>query len=100
MFRPRAGLRSVLRGAALHSVGALLVLMASAHALRAQSTAFVDSEATPGPLRQVAPVMSAHAMIVTANAHASQAGLEMLQAGGTAADAAAAAAFALNVVEP
>jgi len=39
-------------------------------------------------------------MIATANPHASQAGLEMLRAGGSALDAALAAQFVLNLTEP
>jgi gamma-glutamyltranspeptidase/glutathione hydrolase len=45
-------------------------------------------------------VHSRHAMIATANVHASRAGMEMLRAGGSALDAAIAAQMVLNLVEP
>ncbi|NMG43695.1 gamma-glutamyltransferase [Aromatoleum toluvorans] len=45
-------------------------------------------------------VTASKAMVVTANPHATAAGLELLHAGGSAVDAAIAAALVLNVVEP
>jgi gamma-glutamyltranspeptidase/glutathione hydrolase len=54
-----------------------------------------------GPGRAApAGVRAERQMVVTANRHASQAGLEMLRAGGSAVDAAIAAQLVLGLVEP
>ncbi|MEL6217730.1 MAG: gamma-glutamyltransferase [Pseudomonadota bacterium] len=77
-------------------LSALLGAFAGASA-SAQTQA--DPEAATG--RDPKPLVRAeHEMIVTANPHASRAGLAMLQAGGSAADATIAALLVLNVVEP
>src|SRR5690606_579821 len=52
------------------------------------------------PRHEKTEVVAYRHMIVAANPHAAEAGLAMLRAGGSAADAAIAAAMVLNLVEP
>jgi len=54
----------------------------------------------PTPAAAEGPARAANRMVVTANPLATQAGLEILRAGGTAVDAAIAAQMVLNLVEP
>lgn len=93
MGSPRLRRRAV---ACLLAIGIWAALLPPGSAAQSQA----DPEAGAGPLRPVEELVTDHAMIVTANPLATQAGLEILRAGGNAVDAAAAASLALNVVEP
>jgi gamma-glutamyltranspeptidase / glutathione hydrolase len=70
----------------------------------AQSAAGTDTKQVApeaATLSAVKPLVTAHRhMVVAANPYASQAGVEILRAGGSAIDAAIAVQMALNLVEP
>ncbi|MBN8912541.1 MAG: gamma-glutamyltransferase [Rhizobiales bacterium] len=82
---------------------ALLLTWASATPLRAQDAGFpraqLEPEAGSGSTAKTLAVASKY-LISTANPLASEAGREMLRAGGSAADAAIAAQLVLGLVEP
>lgn len=90
--RPRAIGRVV--GVALAAVAGL-GLLASAEAQRGA----IEPEAASGREAKALARAERH-MVSSANVHASAAGLEMLRRGGSAVDAAIAAALVLNLVEP
>ena len=56
--------------------------------------------AAPAPAWHAAPARAAHAMVVTEQHYATQAGVEVLRSGGNAVDAAVAVGYALAVVDP
>lgn len=89
VFRWRRRVLLGVLGAALPALVSPLVV-AQAPAQPEAATGFQPRPAVHAP----------RAMVVTANEHATAAALAMLHAGGSAADAAVAAALVLNVVEP
>jgi len=84
-------------------VGASLLLTsllcATALTVAAVAQDYVSPEASTGRYRQVGGEAKSF-MVVAANPHASAAGVEILKAGGSAADAAVAVQTVLNMVEP
>lgn len=77
----------------------LLVFLLAAASFSAQAVDSDLPEAATG-FGPVAEALGQRFMAVTANLHASEAALEILDLGGSAADAAIAAQLVLNVVEP
>ncbi|HEX7006505.1 MAG TPA: gamma-glutamyltransferase [Alphaproteobacteria bacterium] len=82
-------------------LAAALILAAPAGSLAQDAPPPDDtSPEGPSPRHEKTEVVAYRHMIVAANPHAAEAGLAMLRAGGSAADAAIAAAMVLNLVEP
>lgn len=79
-------------------ITALVVIAALLATSRLASSRSAPESATGTTQQQLA--VATRTMIATPNAHATRAGLAMLRAGGSAADAAVAAALVLGLVEP
>ena len=82
------------------SFSALLICLAVAGWASPAVGETSEARKSPEAVRAAAGVTARRAMVVTANPHATRAGLEILRSGGNAVDALAAAQFALEVVEP
>ena len=88
-----------LRGAAARAAIALALALPTTNQLAAQPSQQSPEAATPGA-RHAPLVAASRHMVATANPHATDAGREILRAGGSAVDAAITVQLVLGLVEP
>jgi gamma-glutamyltranspeptidase/glutathione hydrolase len=82
------------------ALGAMLLLVALAPAVALSQDQGPTAPSTAAPPLHIAPVTAQHGMVVTQDKHASRIGLDVLERGGNAVDAAVAVGFALAVTLP
>jgi len=95
LINPRLTRRGFV-AASLAALGAALTLVVAPAIVLAQATA----PSTAAPPTRIVPVTAPHGMVVTQEAHATRVGVDILQRGGNAVDAAVAVGFALAVTLP
>jgi gamma-glutamyltranspeptidase/glutathione hydrolase len=110
MFQPdtarRSSARSVHTGAALRRTALAIALVALSGTASARDTRPATPDfshapaATQAMLAKARPVLAKHAMVVSDQHYATEAGVQILKEGGNAIDAAVAVGYALAVTQP
>src|SRR5258707_14951876 len=85
-------------GIARNALPALVACLICLGPLAAQAPALID--AAPASSARIEPVAAAHGMVVAQEGRAARIGVEVLEQGGNAVDAAVATGFALAVTYP